>query len=108
MSASPCAYDAPLDPLVSALLDQTNASEQCAIGVVGFLSKPEKAASALISSGTFGAHSIAWGFLLRVPQPSPVRAPSRPGCTCSPPGCTLSSAHPGQVPPANCQALRIA
>jgi hypothetical protein len=36
-----------------------------AVGVVGFLSNPEKAATALISGGTFGALSIAWGFLLR-------------------------------------------
>ena len=36
-----------------------------AIGVVGYLSNPEKAATALISGGTFGALSIAWGFLLR-------------------------------------------
>jgi bacterioferritin len=33
MSASPCAYDAPVDPLVSTLLDQNIAGEQCAIGV---------------------------------------------------------------------------
>jgi bacterioferritin len=33
MSASPCAYDAPADPLVSTLLDQNIAGEQCAIGV---------------------------------------------------------------------------
>jgi bacterioferritin len=31
MSASPCAYDAPVDPLVSTLLDQNIAGEQCAI-----------------------------------------------------------------------------
>jgi hypothetical protein len=36
-----------------------------AVGVVGFLSNPEKAATALISSGTFGTLSIAWGLLLR-------------------------------------------
>jgi uncharacterized membrane protein (UPF0136 family) len=36
-----------------------------AVGVVGYLSNPEKAATALISGGTFGALSIAWGFLLR-------------------------------------------
>ena len=36
-----------------------------AVGVVGFLSNPEKAATALISGGTFGALSIAWGLLLR-------------------------------------------
>lgn len=33
MSTSPCAYDAPVDPLVSTLLDQNIAGEQCAIGV---------------------------------------------------------------------------
>jgi hypothetical protein len=36
-----------------------------AVGVLGFLSNPEKAATALISGGTFGALSIAWGLLLR-------------------------------------------
>jgi uncharacterized membrane protein (UPF0136 family) len=36
-----------------------------AIGVTGYLSNPEKAATALISGGTFGALSIAWGLLLR-------------------------------------------
>ncbi len=35
------------------------------VGVVGYLSNPEKAATALISGGTFGALSMAWGFLLR-------------------------------------------
>lgn len=33
MSLSPCAYDAPVDPLVTTLLDQNIAGEQCAIGV---------------------------------------------------------------------------
>ena len=32
MSLSPCAYDAPVDPLVTTLLDQNIAGEQCAIG----------------------------------------------------------------------------
>ena len=36
-----------------------------AVGVVGYLSNPEKAATALISGGTFGALSIVWGLLLR-------------------------------------------
>jgi len=36
-----------------------------AVGVVGFLSNPEKAATALVSGGTFGALSVAWGLLLR-------------------------------------------
>jgi len=36
-----------------------------AVGVVGFLSNPEKAATALLSGGTFGALSMAWGLLLR-------------------------------------------
>lgn len=36
-----------------------------AIGVIGYLSNPEKAATALVSGGTFGALSIAWGALLR-------------------------------------------
>jgi hypothetical protein len=36
-----------------------------AVGVAGYLSNPEKAATALLSGGTFGALSIAWGALLR-------------------------------------------
>jgi uncharacterized membrane protein (UPF0136 family) len=36
-----------------------------AIGVIGYLSNPEKAATALLSGGTFGALSILWGGLLR-------------------------------------------
>ena len=32
-------------------------------GLLGFLSNPEKAKTALMSGGTFGALSIAWGFL---------------------------------------------
>lgn len=36
-----------------------------AVGVVGYLSNPEKAATALVSGGTFGALSVAWGLLLR-------------------------------------------
>jgi uncharacterized membrane protein (UPF0136 family) len=36
-----------------------------AVGVIGFLSNPEKAATALLSGGTFGALSILWGALLR-------------------------------------------
>ncbi len=36
-----------------------------AIGIAGYLSNPEKAATALLSGGTFGALSIAWGLLLR-------------------------------------------
>lgn len=36
-----------------------------AMGVVGYLSNPEKAATALLSGGTFGGLSIAWGVLLR-------------------------------------------
>lgn len=35
------------------------------IGVIGYLSNPEKAATALLSGGTFGALSIVWGVLLR-------------------------------------------
>ena len=35
------------------------------VGVVGYLSNPEKAATALLSGGSFGALSIAWGGLLR-------------------------------------------
>jgi len=35
------------------------------IGVIGYLSNPEKAATALLSGGTFGALSILWGGLLR-------------------------------------------
>lgn len=36
-----------------------------AIGVIGYLSNPEKAATALVSGGTFGLLSLAWGVLLR-------------------------------------------
>jgi uncharacterized membrane protein (UPF0136 family) len=36
-----------------------------AIGVIGYLSNPEKAATALLSGGTFGALSMVWGGLLR-------------------------------------------
>jgi uncharacterized membrane protein (UPF0136 family) len=36
-----------------------------AVGVTGYLSNPEKAATALLSGGTFGALSILWGALLR-------------------------------------------
>lgn len=36
-----------------------------AMGVTGYLSNPEKAATALISGGTFGALSMGWGVLLR-------------------------------------------
>jgi uncharacterized membrane protein (UPF0136 family) len=36
-----------------------------AVGVIGYLSNPEKAATALASGGTFGALSIGWGVLLR-------------------------------------------
>lgn len=35
------------------------------IGVIGYLSNPEKAATALVSGGTFGALSVVWGVLLR-------------------------------------------
>jgi uncharacterized membrane protein (UPF0136 family) len=34
------------------------------IGVLGYLSNPEKAKTALLSGGTFGLLSIAWGVLL--------------------------------------------
>ncbi len=36
-----------------------------AVGVAGYLSNPAKAATALLSGGTFGALSTAWGLLLR-------------------------------------------
>ena len=36
-----------------------------AVGVVGYLSNPEKAATALLSGGTFGVLSAIWGGLLR-------------------------------------------
>lgn len=36
-----------------------------AAGLAGYLSNPEKAATALLSGSTFGALSIAWGLLLR-------------------------------------------
>jgi len=36
-----------------------------AVGVGGYLSNPEKAATALLSGGGFGSLSIAWGVLLR-------------------------------------------
>ncbi len=35
-----------------------------AIGAAGYLSNPEKAATALMSGGTFGALSILWGWLM--------------------------------------------
>jgi hypothetical protein len=35
------------------------------MGVIGYLSNPEKAATALLSGGTFGVLSTAWGVLLR-------------------------------------------
>jgi hypothetical protein len=35
-----------------------------AVGVVGYLSNPERAATALLSGGTFGALSMLWGGLL--------------------------------------------
>jgi uncharacterized membrane protein (UPF0136 family) len=35
------------------------------MGIVGYLSNPEKAATALLSGGTFGTLSMAWGALLR-------------------------------------------
>jgi hypothetical protein len=35
-----------------------------AAGAAGYLSNPEKAATALLSGGTFGGLSIAWGLLL--------------------------------------------
>lgn len=35
------------------------------VGLAGYLSNPEKAATALISGGTFGALSVVWGVLLR-------------------------------------------
>lgn len=34
-----------------------------AMGLIGFLSNPEKAKTALISGGTFGGLSLIWGFL---------------------------------------------
>jgi uncharacterized membrane protein (UPF0136 family) len=36
-----------------------------AIGVIGYLSNPEKAKTALLSGGTFGGLSIVWGELIR-------------------------------------------
>lgn len=35
-----------------------------AIGAAGYLSNPEKAATALMTGGTFGALSILWGWLM--------------------------------------------
>jgi len=35
------------------------------MGVIGYLSNPEKAATAMLSGGTFGGLSIVWGLLLR-------------------------------------------
>lgn len=40
-----------------------------AVGVAGYLSNPEKAATALLSGGTFGALSMVWGALLRRGSP---------------------------------------
>jgi uncharacterized membrane protein (UPF0136 family) len=36
------------------------------VGLLGYLSNPEKARTALISGGTFGGISILWGILLRL------------------------------------------
>lgn len=36
-----------------------------AMGITGYLSNPEKAATAMLSGGTFGTLSMAWGALLR-------------------------------------------
>ncbi|MFN8601683.1 MAG: hypothetical protein U0842_14540 [Candidatus Binatia bacterium] len=36
-----------------------------AVGIAGYLSNPEKAATAVLSGGTFGTLSMAWGLLLR-------------------------------------------
>jgi uncharacterized membrane protein (UPF0136 family) len=36
-----------------------------AMGAIGYFSNPAKAATALLSGGTFGALSIFWGVLLR-------------------------------------------
>ena len=38
------------------------------LGIIGFLSNPEKAKTALISGGTFGGLSIIWGILYRKGQ----------------------------------------
>jgi uncharacterized membrane protein (UPF0136 family) len=35
------------------------------VGVIGFLSNPEKAKTALMSGGLFGSLSVAWGALMR-------------------------------------------
>jgi uncharacterized membrane protein (UPF0136 family) len=35
------------------------------VGLVGYLSNPEKAATALLSGGSFGALSMLWGGMLR-------------------------------------------
>jgi uncharacterized membrane protein (UPF0136 family) len=35
------------------------------MGIAGYLSNPERAATALVSGGTFGALSIVWGSLMR-------------------------------------------
>jgi uncharacterized membrane protein (UPF0136 family) len=35
------------------------------MGVLGYLSNPEKAATALLSGGTFGTLSMGWGVLMR-------------------------------------------
>jgi uncharacterized membrane protein (UPF0136 family) len=36
-----------------------------AVGITGYLSNPERAATALISGGSFGTLSIVWGAFLR-------------------------------------------
>lgn len=36
-----------------------------AMGIAGYLSNPERAATAVLSGGTFGTLSMAWGVLLR-------------------------------------------
>lgn len=35
------------------------------MGLIGYLSNPEKAATAILSGGSFGALSIVWGVLMR-------------------------------------------
>jgi uncharacterized membrane protein (UPF0136 family) len=53
------------------------------IGLIGYLSNPEKARTALASGGTFGTLSIIWGGLSLRPMGWPVIAAFVTGCFLS-------------------------
>jgi uncharacterized membrane protein (UPF0136 family) len=50
------------------------------VGLLGYLSNPEKAKTALISGGTFGALSITWGILSLGRNRWPISAAFVTGC----------------------------